>query len=530
MSDYTYPDEYIRKAESRIRKQVDGNGLDPKTISLAIKRQGEEILSAQSWFTVDVTVNQSSSKGKNSKGTVIESGQSRTHIDQYMLDFEQGDSIRQIAKKEILNLPLKGFGAENVVIPLKGQSTIFTEYATCGRCGGQGQSSCQPCHGRGRAQCQLCYARGMIQCLYCHGRGQVQEGETMKFCNNCQGKGENFCTQCHGQREVPCGICHSKGRVSCTDCNAEGVNSTHYSVEPTLKIAAAIHVQDLDQEPKTFVSKVGADKLARGGHIDVNQVKAPEPEESEKPSEISYYQDDELPASDAQNKIYYEAKIPWAVAEVEVNAKAYNVAFIGTKGAVADSGHFMDDLWDRPAKLLSDGAKGNGNVAGLLKDACKMRVSRETLELVIKGSRKKAMTKLSQNYRIGVTQGFLKQFVQNAYLSLKRVTRRPRYIGLGAGLIIAAAIYNYWFMMDGRDVTSTNSQNIRYMIDGIPLMIGLLITLFTTKGAGFITYQSLMKDIGIKSIKLPPAGKAALYGVVGNLLLWGGFIGFLLIH
>lgn len=531
MSDYTYPDEFIRKAESRIRKQVTGNGLDPKTISLIVKRQGVGTFTAKTSYDIDVAVTQSSDKGKITKGKIVDQGQTKTEIDQFITDFKDGDAVNQIAKSHIKSLPLNGFGADKMQIPLKDKSLTITEINPCGRCQGQGQSQCQTCHGRGQSQCQLCYGQGLVNCLYCQGLGQIQDGQTMKMCNNCQGKMRVFCTQCHGQKEVPCPPCQAKGRVKCNDCNGDGVNSTHTTAEPYLKISSAINVQELDQEPKTFAAKITPEILAKGGHVDVKETKPPESKDDEKPSELSYYQDEDDPLkTDIDHAIYYAVAMPWAVAGVEVAGKPYNVAFVGKKGAVCDAGHFMDDVLDKSSSLIQDAAHGQGFVAGLLKEACQARVSRETLSLVIKTTRKKAMVELGKSYGIGMTKEFLKSLVQNAYLSLKRVTRRPRYIGLAIGLLFSAVIYYYWFMSGGRDVTSNHPQNMRLAMDGIPLGGGAILTLIMIKAVGFMTFRSVIRDIGLSTTKMPPVGKAGLYGFVGNLLLWGGFFGYLLIH
>jgi hypothetical protein len=312
--------------------------------------------------------------------------------------------------------------------------------------------------------------------------------------------------------------------ISCANCEGQGTNSIHYQVEPFLKISSAIHVQDLEQEPKTLTVKADPLKLATAGHIDVKVVKAPEPEEDEESCEISYYQDEDAFIDSPEKKVFYEATVAWAVAETTINDKPYNIAFIGHKGAVVDSGKFMDDILEKPASLLAKAAKGQGIVSSLLKDSCQWGVSRETLSAIVQGSRKKAMKDLAKKYKLGFSKAFLQSYIQNTYLSLKQITKRPRYIGLGIGLFLSAIIYYYWFLNGGRNLSLNNPDNIRLVMDSIPFIIGVLLTLMTTKGVGFITYRSVMKDIGIASIKLPPAGKAALYGLIGNLLLWGGFL------
>lgn len=524
MTDYNYPAELIKKAETRIRRQLDGNGVDPKEIKLTVKRQGIGTFTAQTSYTIDTDVQANQIKGQKSQGEILESGKTQETIQSYITELQSKDSLSNEIKEQIRALALKGFGASGDVIQLGSHKKTYTEHTPCGTCQAKGQATCGNCHGQGRSQCQLCHARGFVRCLHCQGSGEVQNGEHRQACTYCQGKREIFCTQCHGQKMTSCATCQTKGTISCGSCNGEGKNSLHTSVTPIAKITSAIHLQELDDEPKTFANKVGALALAKGGHIDISEFQPLDDEEAKKPGELSYYEDDETPEN-TENQIHFEAKMPWAVAGVEVNKKPYNIAFIGKKGAIADAGHFMDDILDKPFLLLKEAAHGNGFVAGLLKDACETRVSRETLSAVTTSSRKKAMVTLSKSYEIGLSKQSLHAFVQNSYLALKRVTRRPRYIGLAIGLILSGALYYFWFMNGGRDMTSAHPQNTRWAMDAIPLVIGTLMTLMSIKGVGFITFRSVMRGIGIKTNKMPMAGTAGLHGLIGNLLIWGGLFG-----
>lgn len=523
MSDYTYPIELIKKAESRIRLQLDGNGIDSKNISLQIKRQGIGVFTAETRYEADIAITNSSEKGKKIKGQLIDSNKIQSEIQGCIANIKSKDTLDSTARENIKSLPLRGFGAENVKINLKNEKKTYTEHATCERCNGQCQSQCQTCNGRGQMQCQTCHSQGFIQCLMCNGRGQTQDDSGMKYCHQCQGKGRNFCTQCHGQKQIACSQCGAKGTTQCQNCNGDGVNSTHITVEPFLKISSAINIQELDDEPKIYASKAGAMNLIKGKHVDYEEIKPPESEDIER----AYYEDE--PEDHTKNTVYYQVKMPWAATEIQLNDKPYKIAFVGQKGAVVDSGHFMDDLLKPQLEMLSNAARGNGFVAGLIKDACETRVSRETLMLVATKSRKKAMVTIFKKYNIGFTKPTIQSMVQNSYLALKQITKRPRYIGLAVGLTISTLIYYYWFINDGRAYSNQYPINIRYAMDSIPLIIGIFITLILTKITAFFTFKSVMNDIGINTYKMPALGKAGLYGLIGNLILWVGVLGFFII-
>ncbi len=524
MSDYTYPVELIKKTKSRIQKQVEGNGLDPKNIDLTLKRQGLGVFHAHTHFTIDSKVETNFTKGKQAQGRLIDSGQSQSEIATFVHDCESDEAIKTQAIEIIKALPLKGFGADKNEIPLGGQKLILSEQTSCGRCQGKGQAQCQTCHGRGQAECVMCHAQGYLQCLHCAGRGEIQNGNQMQICNYCHGKRQVFCTECHGQKQTPCKMCQARGINTCAECKGEGANTTNITITPIIKIASEIFIAELDDEPKIFASNIGAFRLAKGGHIDIKIVEAPEVDDSD----IAYY--DDKPEDPFKNSVYYEATMPWAVLECDINGKSYKIALAGQKGAVAESKYFMDVLLAYPINILSQAAKGDGFVAGLLKEAAEYRVSRETLSAVIQKGPNKAMADISKLYAIGLSKPTLQGFVKNSYLALKRITRRPRYIGLGIGLVISALINYLWFIDNIRNVNEPFEMTIRYMMDGLPLGLGIIVTIIAIKGAGYFTFQSVMRDLGITSKKMPALGKAGIYGLIGNLVLWGGVFASLLIH
>lgn len=525
MADYNYPVELIKKAEARIQKQVNGNGIDPKSITLAVKRQGLGIFSAETSFELDIDIKATQIKGRQSDGEHLDAGKTQETVQAYISDLKSKDSFNSEIKEKIKSLALSGFGGSGDIIQLGGYKKSYCEHTPCGTCQGKGQATCGTCRGQGQSQCQLCYARGLIKCMFCNGMGEIQNGENKQICTQCQGRREVFCTQCHGQKMTQCMTCQTKGTISCGSCNGGGVNTIHTTVTPLAKISSAIHLQELDDEPKILANKIGALKLAKGGHIDIEQIKPPEDENDVASSEMSYYED-EATTSNTNKTVYYQSSMPWSIAEIQIDSRPYNISFVGKKGAVCDSQPFMDDILKTSLNQIQNAAKGNGFVAGLLKDACELRVSRETLSLVATKNRKKALVELGKNYNIGFGKGTLHGLVQNSYLALQRITRRPRYIGLCVGLIISAVIYYYWFMSGGRTFTSAHPINTRYAMDAIPLIIGLLVTVISIKGAGFFVFKNLMRDIGVKTNKMPALGTAGLYAVIGNLLLWGGVFGF----
>jgi len=518
MSDYTYPIELIKKAESRIQTQVKGNGADPKDFTLNVKRQGIGIFRAQTSFQIETDIQQKREKGRKNTGRVVPQGQMDTEVRGFISNLTTQDSTISTAKDIIQKMPLNGFGADKEIIPLTAQKTIFCEHVNCQQCQGQGKSKCARCHGKAQMPCNLCNGRGLLKCMQCHGVGTIQSGDKRIPCTMCQGRREKYCTQCKGQRVVSCTACQAKGMTSCTICGGEGVQSVITTITPLLKTTSIVHIPDLDEDSKRMVARVGADILARGGHITIKAIKP-----------VSDDENDDDQAHIDNNAVYYQGRIEWAVADFNYGGKRHDITFAGKKGAVCESSNFMDMIIDKPLTQIKKAANGEGFVAGLLKDACDYRVSRETLSFIANGNRKKAHAQLCKIYKLGTSSDTLKNITQYGYQALKNVTKRPRYIGLTIGLILSCGLSYLWFMHGLRDHTAQYDEMVRYAIDVVPCMIAIAMTILLIKGVGYITLKSTMRDIGITKYKAPALGKAGLYAVIGNMVIWGGFVANLLL-
>ena len=518
MSDYSYPTELIKKAESRIRAQLDGNGIDPKSITLSIKRQGQGIVTAQTLFTFDSYVKTSSQKGKKPQGRMVNSGQIQSEIKTYINDISSVDSVHSLAIEKIKSLPLQGFGIKKTEIKTDENKLVLSECHDCNQCKGQGKSRCQYCIGKGQINCPLCHASGYVRCLTCSGSRTIEVNGNQIACSRCQGRGQIYCTQCSGQRVMPCANCQAKGMTTCAGCGGEGVNTINATVTPFIKVESNVFFQDLDNDPKNMVGKIGALELAKGGHIITKIVAPPQQEEVKR----AYYEREPEPKS--KNIIYYEADIDWAVADIKINDAVDNINIIGLKGAISDGGKFMDRQLQKPLTLIAQAARGEGIVSSLLHDASKFRVSRETLSAVTMMKPKKAVLQIQKKYAIGFARQTIPQFVKNSYLALKRVTRRSRYIGMGIGLFISTALYYHWFINDSRVLSENYDVIVRYAIDALPLLAGIILNFIMIKSMAYFTFRSVMRDIGITTKKMPVVGMAGIYGMIGNLILWGGLL------
>ena len=517
MKDHSYSREFVKKAETQIKRQLDGNDVDLSTITLTVAREGIDTLTAQTSYKFDCKVDTKLEKGKSIRGNVIKSGTLDTEIKRYIESFTTKDTLDILAKDKIKNLPLLGFGSDKTIIELSAEKKIFTEHVNCSACHGKGQSQCQKCQGKTRIQCQKCFGRGESQCPLCHGHRQIQSGGESKQCYECMGRGEVLCINCQGKRTVPCQQCHMKGHTTCHNCKGEGLNTNFATLSPFIITSAAINVQNLELDTKRMAGKIGGLELASGGHI---QMKVVEPTET-KHEVRAYYEDD--PEDNTKTSLFYEGAFAWAVAHVKIKSKQHDITFAGNKGAVCESGNFMELVIDPYLQKMDRATRGQVNAQDAIKEACTLRVSRETFSMIGVLKPKKIMQQLYKRYPLGWTKNTIKAYVTTCYNTLKIATRRLRYTGLAIGLLVSLVGFYLWFVT-GLNVNFAIPSQYKILLDGIPLIVGITVTFIVIKATGFITYRALMKDIGIKSKKAPPTGMAGLYGFVGNLIMWGGFI------
>ena len=519
MSNYSYPDEFIKKAEARIRKQLDGNGVDPKTVSLSVKRQGMGNFSAQTSFKTDFDIDKQEKPGRHPIGETVETGKAQPRVQELITEIQDNDTLSEEIKTKIEALPFKGFGAEKNILPLKQHEKVFSEVHICKTCDGHGQSICQTCLGHGQIPCNLCHQHGMIQCPLCNGIGEIYQGSEKKLCTQCHGKREIFCTQCLGQKVMACTSCQGKGTISCSSCHGEGANTFTLSVKPYVQTHSEIHLQKLEYEPKTMANKIGALSLAKGGHIQIDVTKPPEQEDEQR----AYYQD--APEDTGKSTVYYSATAPWAVAEVTIKDTNYNIYFLGYKGAIADSQPFMDAVIEKPLSFLESAGNKDNKPHEMLEKACDHRVSRETLKSVIKNGRKKAMKDIHQNYKIGFPKTSIQNFVRAAYKGINALTRKWRYIGLEIGLFLSPFISYFWFFEGYRQKVSSAHVYIEYGVDLLVLLAMIATTILCIKVIAWFPYRSLAKKMNIQSTALPPIGDMGKLAIGWSIFSWlTGFI------
>lgn len=498
--------------------QLKGNGPEDGDIRLTVKKQGLGKMTGRTGYNVDCKITQRTEPGKSTQGKTVAEGGLKTEVDAHLRKIENDRSFEDNVIAKIKKLPMEGFGADKIALSLTQGQTVFIEHQICRNCHGQGRAICATCHGQGRAPCRKCSGSGDMNCFLCHGSGQVPNGNQQQICHSCQGRGRTYCDLCHGQKLVACASCNAKGTIACKPCQGKGAFSLIATVTPEATTQAEIHIHNLDPEPKRMASLISPEKLVGGGHA-ACRIVAPPVQEGE---ERAYYEDE--PKAEKQ-AVYYEADLQWATTGLQLNGKDYEISFAGSKGAVCESGPFMDAVLQKPLAMLKDAATGKQPAATVITETCRYRFFRDMLAALIRLRHKKAAIILSRSYGLGLSRQTLTEALQSGNLALKKVTRRPRYIGLAAGLAIATALFGGWFAMGGRNMGAGLNENMRYALDTVLLVAAIGLTFAGVKLCGLYALKTVFAAIGVPATakSVPAAGKAGLYGIGGCIGLWAVF-------
>lgn len=520
-----YDSGLAERALGRLRRQIAGNGVAPMNLSLKacyghiLEFYGALHLKLQPEIT------ETKATGRASSGEIVASGQAQAKLQEFMQGLAYDENLIQQAILGISGRPGKGFGLDGETIPLPIEKTLVEQHQ-CPQCRGAGRSACPQCGGSRQMVCYKCAGSGTMHCIMCRGARVTRAADgSEQPCYNCQGRGMAMCDVCRGARMIGCSSCGGNGSMPCQPCGATGMMSLVFRLKA--KVVARFEMRDdrLPVAAKQLLARVGARRLAGGGEV---QVSILEPEEARETRSGT--------SPDAGDFLYlpYRALLPYARAVFELAQKkgattapqTMNSEIIGYKSRIVGLPAFMDGLFAAPLAALAQAARGEGIAANKVKQAAKWRSVRETLALVVKGQQKAAAQKLMQTLPVGLTRECAVAIVRNADAALKKITRVPRYIALGGGLLGSLGLYAAWFASLRSDAlnamgigTVRQAQDIwvQAAVDFALIPIGIALTLFAIRYTGHTVMQKSLGELGLeqRARAWPKAGTAGLYALAG---------------
>lgn len=495
-----------QKALKQIRLLSDGNGTSASAVQI-MDAKGEFIsMEALTHLELDIDTAQEERVGQHQQGTFLPTMETmQAAITKAQAGIIKNDQSRQFVADKMLKRPDQGFASHGETLPLKELKQDFSCHTPCGTCQGQGHSTCRQCGGQRKEVCTQCHGRTMIPCRYCHGNGMLQ-GQDGK---------QQQCTFCFGQRQVSCPLCQKTGRMNCRKCRASGhikcdpckgggVFTQIVSVLPVVKTLFEMDRAELPHPAVWAIENMGT-KLAAKGHMDIAA--------------------EQVTRKDGGLAIAYNATFPYGDITFSINGKPVKANIFGKKAKLLKLKPFLEDLI-RPAMVnLNKAANNDGVVANQIKKASGHTLIGKAILYAATMPKKKALMTLKKHYPIGISNQALQNIIKTADRAMGNVTRRPRYIGLGIGLIAVAGAYAALFLTKGYEGLMNTINNTSLEIVVAAALIGAggglahYMIKMTAKRAMKQAIGHLMPNKG--QIKIPAKTRTSgLYAYLGAAVLF----------
>jgi hypothetical protein len=458
------PKELAQKALKQIRHLCDGNGTSADSVQI-MEAKGEIIsMEALTHLELDIDTSTEERAGKYQQGTFLPTVEA---MQAAILKAQQGiiknDQSRQFVADKMLKRPDQGFASHGEEIPLNELKQDFSCHTPCGKCQGEGQSTCQQCGGHRKETCTQCHGRTLIPCRNCGGNGMMQGQDGKQHqCKFCFGKRQVSCPLCQKTGRMNCRKCRASGHIKCDPCKGGGVFTQIVSVLPIVKTLFEMDRAELPHPAVYAIENMGT-KLAAKGHMTI--------------------QAEQAARKDGGLAIKYNSTFPYGNITFSVNGKPVKANIFGNKAKLLKLKPFLEDLIAPAIVNLNKAANNDGVVANQIKKASGHRLVGKAILYAATMPKKKALMALKKQYPMGISNQALQNLIKTADRAIGNVTRKPRYVGLGIGLISATALYAGLFLTKGYQtiVTALGNPSLEIALAAVLMAFGGGLAHFTIK-------------------------------------------------
>lgn len=422
----------IDQALTRIRKQVQGNGLKPADVVLnGAQGQVFEFFGTTSWLlTPKITT--ARRLGRLSDGHMIGAGQLDAALSDFLGKTAADRHVLGLLQGSVLSRRDQGFGLQDEHIALPQIQKTFIMHEACNSCHGTGGKPCLSCHTTGRITCYRCHGTGGVTCITCSGRGQIITPQGPMPCHACVGRGQTACTVCQGHRAINCPECQGQGKKICESCGGHGWFTQSWTVALAAQSHFRMQTRGLPATLTQLIKRVGAARLAADGHATVNVLLERDAIQFMKHADI---------APNASLWYLYRARMPFAVLDITIGKHSIKPAIAGYKGRMVDVPPFMDDMLRTPLRLLTEAQTDGIHAPALLMDAAKYRAAGDVLRGLLRSTKKHTGKSLMDAYPVGLSQDFAKKFLSAAHIALSKLSLWPRLAAMGGAMAVSACLF-----------------------------------------------------------------------------------------
>jgi hypothetical protein len=334
----------------------------------------------------------------------------------------------------------------------------------------------------------------------------------MEACAKCNADGSVLCSLCKGQGLMKCQTCAATGLMKCSKCAGTGWLSHLAHVELEARIHFEYDRSTVPQQVARMIATYGP-KLVERGDIEIQL----------RPDVLPIYDAHSKDGADPEQQkpqeavitLEYDAKVPFGPIRFQFPDRIVPGALFGYQGRVIEAPSFLDDLTKLGQQVLSDAAAAKGNVAGNILRAAKYKMLQDVIvQTAVQGSRRRAHAVLAGRYTTGIFSEKLMVLTGQADLAMRNATRVPRYVGLGGGVILFAALCWGYFLAGGRPalLSAGVPEIVLSLLDALLIPTGTGLGGFSARFAAFFAQSRILKKIMPTELEgkvpLPKAGKA----------------------
>lgn len=484
-----------QKALARLRAICKGNGVHTKKIILQDAAVEEVIFTAGTFFELEPTSQEKVLPGRQQVGETIANPQDLERMAAELRDQAQRNkALEEALQKQLTARKDKGFMLQDLSLPVSGFTRELSWHEPCTTCNHSGHVTCDQCHGRKYQPCQHCHGQTMMQCPLCRGTGHIAGQRGQQPCNKCNGMRRIPCTYCRATGKIPCRKCQARGQITCPSCRGQAF-STRVITLGLKATTRADYARGDVPEHMTFLIENDGPKLVARGDVSVTTRALPD---------------------DQALGLHYDGHFCFARLAIKLDQKPLKLEAYGT-GQFVRLPPILDDLLAGPLHWLQRAAKGQGDVAGLLKQAGRYRAVAFTLVTTIRANAMKTAQRLLKKYPEGLSPDMAARIGKAADAAVAQITRKPRYTGLLIGLVLVTGLYALYYLGPGRDLLMPHIPGNRFnvIIDLFLIFMGGTIT---TLSIQFSARGALHKALGHL---IPPARRKTFMPRTHGAGLWG---------